>query len=78
MDDCITRGEAIKFLGVTELKFRELLNSNRLNPIYSRTYPNPKQPGKLLEEHPDNEECYSMDDLRQLKLALDTERTNQP
>jgi hypothetical protein len=75
MDEHIPRSEAIKLLGVTTLKFEELLSGNRLSPIMSRTYPNPKQPGKLLEEHPNNQEWCSVNDLRKLKLALDAERS---
>jgi hypothetical protein len=77
MDYSVNRIEARKFLDVTELKFRELLNRNRLNPVYSKTLPNAKQPGRLLEDHAGNEEWYSMDDLHKLKLVLEAERSNQ-
>jgi hypothetical protein len=74
MDEYVNKEDATKFLGVTKLKFEELLRGGRLNPELSRTYPNPREPGKLLEEHPNNEECYSLNDLRKLKQALDAER----
>lgn len=76
MDEYVTKSEATKFLGITALKFEELLNAERLNPILSRTYPNLRKPGKFLEEHPNNEEWYSMNDLRKLKLSLDTNGVN--
>lgn len=73
MDEYMTRIEATEFLGITTRRFQELLNGNRLNPILSRTYPNPRKPGKFLEENPNNEEWYSMNDLRELKLSLAAE-----
>jgi hypothetical protein len=72
-EDCVSEEEAARMLGLPIMRFRSLVSSGRISPTVARTYPHAKKLGLPPEESPDNEECFLVEDLLQLKRELDEE-----
>lgn len=68
-----TQEEALKYLGITLSRLKELEDDSSLPTEYIRTIPHPREPGKLLEQNPENEKFYTAETVENLKRRLDAE-----